>query len=188
MRIIPFYIIDKKMNMMMGEYDKNGKLCTRVMEEVLSFLVDKTPIQILDESLKYINSDLRAAIASAKTIVPSTSMVPVVINPFHEIVVFSHKSMNNEDAIIFNEIKIYNTMAQGLKTKVVFHSGHSILVDARLTPFNHKRTAAADLRKITASRLRFPERLIFKPESTHEFKKGANGKYNFKALEEKGEE
>ncbi|MEH7373558.1 IS3 family transposase [Neobacillus drentensis] len=58
--------MEKKMILLTGEYDCYGKLCTRVMAGGSSFLVDRTPLQLLDDTLNYIGYDLRGAIASAK--------------------------------------------------------------------------------------------------------------------------
>ncbi|WML48492.1 competence protein ComK [Neobacillus sp. PS3-34] len=76
------YIINQRLNLLMGEYDQYGKLCTRVWEVDKSFLVDMPPLEVLDKSLKFINSNLKAATISAKSIVDNKSMCPICSKSF----------------------------------------------------------------------------------------------------------
>jgi competence protein ComK len=47
---------------LMGEYDQYGKVCERVMAGKSAFLVNRSPIQLLVESLTFIGFELRGAI------------------------------------------------------------------------------------------------------------------------------
>ena len=48
------FIIDQKFVCMQGEYDERGKLCSRVTEGKINFLVDQSPEEMIDATLKYI--------------------------------------------------------------------------------------------------------------------------------------
>lgn len=133
--IVNYYLVDRDMLLMMGEYNEHGKLCTRVMVEKRSFLVDRTPKQVLDDSLKYIGFNLEGAIAGAKSILGKKSMCPVIVNPYQEISLFPTKSPKQADCIWFNPEHIHNTKPSGKKTEVYFNNGNSIITDLRRPSF-----------------------------------------------------
>ncbi|MBT2738097.1 competence protein ComK [Bacillus sp. ISL-7] len=180
------YFIEKKMILLMGEYDCYGKLCARVMAGGSSFLVDRTPLQLLDDTLNYIGYDLRGAMASAKLILGERARCPIIVNPYLRICLFPNKSPHKGDCIWFSPEHIVRTKAMGNKTKVELSNGHSIIVDSKLTFFNNRIHIANQLMQISMKRGNHPGPLTFylEPQKGHQLTKENTGKYNFSNLED----
>ena len=184
--IIKNFFIDKKVILAMGEYDQNGKLCSRIMVEKTTLLVDRAPLNLLDDTLKYIGFDLRGAIAGAKYILNKTVMCPIIVNPYQSVCLFPSKSPQKQDCIWFNPDHIINTKSIGNKTQVELSNGHFMLVDAKLTAFNNKLQTANQLKRLTKERgiQASPLLLYLEPPKKHQLLKEKSGKYNFDILEE----
>ncbi len=180
------YIIEKKTVLMMGEYDRYGKLCTRVMAGRSSFLVDRTPLQLLDDTLISIGYNLRGAMSGAKSILGKKMKCPFIVNPYLGICLFPSKSPNRVDCIWFNPEQILKTIPMGDKTKVELRNGVSIIVESKCSFFNNKIQAANQLLNISLERGHHPAPIIFylEPKKELQLSKEETGKYNFDALEE----
>jgi competence protein ComK len=167
-----------------GEYDQFGKHCTRVMAGKSSFLVDSTPLQLLDETLTYIGFDLRGAITGAKTILGKRAKCPIILNPYQGICLFPSKSPNKIDCIWFNPDHIVKTKARGNTTEVFLSNGYSIIVDCKRTNFNNKIEAAHQLKRLSEERGHHQGQIQFylEPSKKHQLSKMKSGKYNFDVL------
>lgn len=167
------------MVLMLGEYDQNGKLCTRVMEVDKTFLVDKTPLEVLKDTIHYIGFDFKGAMSASKLILGNVNMCPVIVNPVHGICMFPNKAYKNDDTIWFNPIHIINTSPLGRNTKVDLSNGYSIEIHSRLSGFNTRLQNAEHLRKITSDRGNNPMTLIIEKKRGKLLTKGSTGQYNF---------
>jgi competence protein ComK len=174
------------MILMMGEYDRYGKLCARVLAGRSSFLVDRTPLQLLDDTITYIGFDLRGAMASAKLTLGEKARCPIIVNPYQGIYLFPNKSPFRPDCIWFNPEHIVGTKAIGNKTKVELSIGHSIIVDSRIHSFNNRIQKANQLMQIYMKRGDQPSPTIFylEPPKGHQLIREETGKYNFSNLED----
>jgi competence protein ComK len=180
------YYVEKKMILMMGEYDHYGKQCARVMAGKSSFLVDRTPLQLLDDTLTYIGFDLRGAMASSKLILGERAWCPIIVNPYLGICLFPNKSPYNADCIWFNPEHIVRTKALRNKTEVELSNGLSIIVDSKLTFFNNRIHKANQLMLISMKRGNHPGPIFFylEPQKRYQITKEKTGKYNFSNLED----
>ncbi|NHC41063.1 hypothetical protein G6549_13895 [Bacillus sp. MM2020_1] len=174
------------MILLTGEYDGYGKQCARVMVGGTSFLVDRSPLHLLDDTLTHIGYDLRGAMASAKLILGERSRCPIIVNPYLGICLFPNKSPHNADCIWFNPEHIVRTIAVGSKTKVELSNRHSIIVDSRLAFFNNRIHNANQLLQTAMKRGNHPGPITFylEPKTTHLLTKETTGKYNFTHLED----
>ena len=174
------------MILVLGEYDQNGKLCSRIMVDKTTTLVDRTPLHLLDDTLTYIGYDLRGAIAGAKYILNKTVMCPIIVNPYQSVCLFPSKSPQKQDCIWLNPDHIVNTKAIRNKTEVELSNGYFMLVDAKLTAFNNKLQIANQLKRLTMERgiQASPLQLYLEPPKKHQLLKEKSGKYNFDILEE----
>jgi competence protein ComK len=182
-----YNLIDSSLILMTGEYDQNGKLCARIMIGEKSLLVDRTPVQLLDDTLTYIGFDLRGAIAGAKSILGTRHMCPIMVNPYQGLCLFPNKSPFKEECIWFNPEHIVNTTPIGGKTELELSNGHSIIVDTKLTSFNTKMQRALQLKRLTNERGNQPSSLTFylEPKKRHQLSREKTGKYNFAAFDTK---
>ena len=140
---------------MEGEYNQRGKLCSRVTTGSINFLVDQSPEELIDTTLKYIGFDLKGAKSGARAILGNIKMCPVIVNPTHNICLFPHKSSKNHDAIWFNVDHIEQTRRLGKKTQVDLSNGVTMIIDSTITAFNAKIAIAKQLKDITAKRNKF---------------------------------
>ena len=178
----PAYLIEKKTILMTGEYDRFGKLCARIVAGGASFLVDRTPLQLLDASLTYIGFNLKGATIGAKAILGKKNKCPIIANPYQNICLFPTKSPLKEDCIWFNIEHIVQTKAVGGKTEVELSNGHSIIVNAKLSALNNKIQTAGQLKRISLERGQYTGH--YKPQKGHQLVIEKTGKYNFGVIKE----
>lgn len=146
------YIINNNFLYMEGEYDDTGRLCTRVYEKTGNFLVDKTSIVIINDTLNYIGYDYKGAVAGSKSRLGNIYMCPVMVCPFQGICIFSNKSFKHSDCKWFNFNQIRRASRFGSKTKIEFFNDTTIIVNTKITSFNSKLVAADQLIKNTKRR------------------------------------
>lgn len=179
------YFIEKAMILLMGEYDRYGKLCARVMAGTNAFLVDRTPLQLLDDTLTYIGFDLRGATSGAKSVLGKKVKCPIIVNPYSEICLFPIKSPRKVGCIWFNPDHIVKTTAADNWTQVELSNGYSITVDSKLSIFNDKLQTAQQLMKLSKDRGMQPNTAVYylNPGKDHQLVQEESGKYNFHSLE-----
>lgn len=176
-----FYLVDTNVIIMTGEYDNHGKLCARVMIGNETLLVDRTPVQLLNDTLKYIGFDLKGALEGAKEIIGEKYMRPVVVNPYKGICLFPNKSPKKEDCIWFNPDHIVKTKSRGYKTEVELSNGVSILIDSKLSYFNKKLQTAFQLKRTSIDRGNNLD-CSRVPKKRKPLTKSKNGTYNFGSI------
>jgi competence protein ComK len=143
------YLINHLMMYMGGHYDRNGKLCTLVTEVNRTFIVDQSPLQVLEDSIKCIGFDLKGALTSSKWILGEMKMYPVMVNPIQKICLFPIKAIKHYDNLWFNPLHIFRTKGIMRKTEIEFKNGQTLMVDSRISAFNHKLQTADQLKNMT---------------------------------------
>jgi competence protein ComK len=179
MFIVNYYIINLQMVLMMGEFNRYGKLCTRVMELDKTFLVDKAPLEVLKDTIHYIDFNHGAGSSVNHIVGDNTSTCSYMINPIHDICAFPNQAYKNDDTIWFNPIHIVNTSAIGRHTLVDLSNGYSIEVYSSLSSFNHKWQKAQLLRRTTMERGKSQISLLVDQKEKNLLKKDPSGSYNF---------
>ncbi|WP_053360952.1 competence protein ComK [Bacillus sp. FJAT-27251] len=149
MFIEPHYIVKPQFMHMAGHYDRNGKLCSLVFETNRILIVDKSPLEIIADSIRWIGFNLKGAMESARWLLGSTHMCPLVVNPIQQIVLFPTRAARHEDTIWFNPEPIFRTYSQRRNTIILFTNGSTLTVPIRLTSFNTKLQSAEQLKIIT---------------------------------------
>lgn len=147
--LLECYIINQNTLYMYGFYDRNGMLCTIVIETNKTFIVNTDPLTILENSINCIGYNLKGAIASSKWILGNIHMPPVMINPIQSICVFSDKSAKNAQTIWFNPAHIVRTTSYKKKTYIEFTNGTTLIIHCSISAFNTKLQNAMQLRNIT---------------------------------------
>lgn len=149
---------------MAGFYDRYGNRFSVVHEVHRTLIVERSPIEILADSIRRIGFDLRGAIATAKSLLGDIQMCPIMVNPIHQICVFPTKSAKNDDTIWFNPNQIIRTKCCYQKTLVLLGNGRSILVPNKLSSFNTKLQNADQLKKITTEFRNNPVTFTIEPK------------------------
>ncbi|SEM74516.1 competence protein ComK [Mesobacillus persicus] len=144
------YLINQQFMSMAGFYDRHGKLCTLVRETERTFIVDKSPIEILDESICWVGYDLKGAILASKRLLGDIQMCPIMVNPVERIVLFPTQSHKNAETTWLNPAHIRRTISMNRQTLVRFTNGTTLLIPSRLSSFNTKIQNAEQLEDITA--------------------------------------
>ena len=145
------YIINPHFMYMAGLFDRNAKLCTLVRELNRTLIVDKSPLEILNDSIRCIGFDLRGAMGTAKFLLGNKYMCPIIVNPIHRIFVFPDKSSKHNDTKWFNPVHIKRTLSSNQQAMVEFTNGITIMVPMKLYSFNHKLQTAEQFRKMILS-------------------------------------
>lgn len=149
LNIRPDYKITRQLIFFTGIYDREGKLCTLVRELNRTFIVDKSPLEILKDSMIKAGFNYRGAVASSKEILSMKMMVPVMVNPFLKIYLFPTKSANSSEVTWFNPNHLLRTISHNGATLIEFSNGQTMVFPSKLGPFNTKITAAEQLKKFT---------------------------------------
>lgn len=177
---VNYYHINSEFVLMTSEYDSYGKHCSIVMAGNTTFLVEKSPEQILSGTSTYIGLDLEGSRKGAKSILGEKKRIyPIIINPYQDICLLSDKSMKCFDSIIFNLDQIENVVPVGKKTKVILKNGMTIIVDSHITSFNNKMMDAQKLKKLTGNRGRQSMMIRLDPPANKEITRNKKGKYSF---------
>ncbi|MBY0097309.1 competence protein ComK [Mesobacillus maritimus] len=158
------YFIDTKFMFMMTHYDRCGNPCAQVTSTKGTFIVDQSPVQVLNESIQQIGFNYRGALETSKKLLGEIHMYPIMINPIYRIVVFPTRSHHHEDTIWFNPQQIKRTLSFNRKTMILFNNGTTILVPIRLASFNTKLKNAEQLEKMTAGIILPPFTFVLDPK------------------------
>lgn len=145
------YMINEKCMELKSVYDENGNECTKVRESEQTFIVRKSPEQIIDYSLNCIGFDLKGALKAAKLLLhlDKKYMLPVLINHVHEIVLFPTHSPKNHKNIWLNPKHIKRTFPKQKQTIIHFSNGETTIIEKKLIYFNnHFQTAKQYLENI----------------------------------------
>jgi len=142
------YIINPNFMYMFGQYDRYAKLCTIVKEWNRTFIVDRSPLEILDDSIRCIGFNLKGAMETSKLLLGDKHMCPVMVNPIHNICVFPDKSTKRPDTIWFNPDQILRTNTLNRKATIEFKNGLVITVPSKLYSFNHKLQTADQFKRM----------------------------------------
>jgi competence protein ComK len=151
------------MMFMFGLRDRNAKVCTLVRELHRVFIVDRSPLEILDDSLRCIGFNLKGAMDTSKIIMGNNTMCPVMLNHIHNICVFPDRSHKHEDTIWFNPNQILRTHSLRRKTQIEFRNRLILMNDSKLFSFNNKWKAAEQLSRITTENANKQVFFITKP-------------------------
>jgi competence protein ComK len=159
------YIIQPQFFYLFGALDRYGKLCTIIVEEEHSFIVDKSPLQVLEDSIQYVGSDFKGSLASARKTTGRSRMTPMMVNFILNICLFPDRAYKNEYCVWINSNQIIDMKAMGQQQTVIeFSNGSSLIVNSRLTPFRAKVQLAEQYRKTNYERGKRPISFILDPK------------------------
>jgi competence protein ComK len=159
------YIINQHMMCMAGIYDRNGKTCTIVREINKTFIVDKSPLEILEISIRSIGFNLKGAMKTSKWHLGDIHMCPIMVNPILKICLFPNHSPKRDDTMWFNPDHIHRTTSSFLKTNVEFNNGLIIRVNSKLSSFNTKLQAAEQYQKMRVEAAENPITFLLDPKN-----------------------
>ncbi len=143
------YMINKYFMEMTGYYDRNGKLCTLVTETGKTFMVDKSPLEIIKVNIMCAGYDLRGAMETAKKLLGNIYHCPILVNPIDRIVLFPTLSPKHTECVWYNPVHIKRTSSLNHQTFIMCSNGKTKLIRAKLSSFNCKIKRAEQLEAMT---------------------------------------
>jgi competence protein ComK len=142
------YLMNEKTVLLMGEYVKNGRQWTRVIEGEETFLVKKRPIDLINRALLCLGSDFRAARKSSKYILGECHMCPIRVNCNLGVWLFPTKSYRDDHCIWFSLMHVKDSKSVGVRrTKVFLSYNHDIEIEMKEPSFKNKKNKAIQLRE-----------------------------------------
>jgi competence protein ComK len=179
MKTFEKYVINQDTVFMIGEIDQEEQPYSIVVEGNQTFLVNMSPVSVIDHSLQYYCSSLKGAWEGSRSILGNISMLPIIIYSPLDIFWFPCYSPYRSDCIWFSHNHVINSeKIDQKKTKVNLNFGHSIVLEMRKERFETKWQRASQLRYISNERTKKVATFYFEP------KKGFNmvkqpGKTNY---------
>ncbi|PLR95896.1 competence protein ComK [Bacillus sp. T33-2] len=165
MNMLADYMINKETVLLTGEYDEFGSLCTRVIEGEKTFLVQRTPVQVINKTLLRLGSSFRGARDSSKEVLGVMKMYPLKINQYLGIWLFPTKACSKQNCVWFSLMHIKKTKAIGVrKTEVLLSYNHTFEIEMKETSFNNKRQKAEELREIITKNTKSPLTFYIEPK------------------------
>lgn len=107
--------------------DKNH---TIVYEVDNSFVVDKSPLRIMEESCEYFGSSLEGRQVGCTALVGFTHKVPIIVEETFELIFFPTLSPKNEECSWLSYSHVFKPDKFKNKTIVELKNGKKILIDA----------------------------------------------------------
>jgi competence protein ComK len=161
----PNYLMNEKTVLLSSEYDQNGKFITKVIEGKEVFLVDLSPVKLIDKSLINYGSSFKGALESSKDLLHPMKTYPIKISRSLDIWIFPAKSYDNEKSIWFVLNHINDYQAKGTEhTEVFLSCGHTIKIDMKLRTFRTKLHNARELREQILQNYKNSMTISYEPE------------------------
>lgn len=134
------YVIKRLTSALVPEYDLYGKLISRVYEGTSSFLVNSSPLQIMEHSAQYYGHCLKGAMNAAKLALGGKiKMGPVKVSGNLGMYWFPSKSPNSHDCSWFALCPYMNVHAGAQKvTDVALRDGHTVSIPITVGGFERK--------------------------------------------------
>jgi competence protein ComK len=147
------YAINQFFMYMAGFYDRRNNPCTIVRETNRMFVVGKSPLEILEFSIKKVGYTLERAMKTSREHNGKT-MCPIMVNLLLELVIFPTQSAKHVETMWLSPNQIHRTdYAKYIdrKTNIEFKNGNIITVDSRLSSLNDKLKRAEQYRDTTVA-------------------------------------
>lgn len=159
------YILNPNSMAVSPEYDGNGKLCSRVSEVNDSFLIDRTPKQLINDTLNFFASTLEGAIVGSKSILGNYNMIPIVISEALDMYWLPTHSPYIDQCMWFALAHIGDVEPlPNLHSKVVFKNGHTLKAHITKRTLEARVNWTAKLKVIMDERTKVKKSFIYVPD------------------------
>lgn len=159
------YIINPSTKCMTPVYDKLGYLYSKVFEGNKVFLVEMSPLKIMENSCLFYGHSLTGAIEGYRLIVGNCKMAPVTVCSDLGIYWFPSHRIKGHNCSWFAQAHILNLEQVDVdQTKVIFSHGHSVTVKVKKKLMDTRRQRAGQLRLTMEERTRHKIVRLYQPE------------------------
>ena len=125
---------------------------TIVYENDDSFVVDKTPLQIVEESCEYFGSSLQGRQIGTTNLVGFTHKVPVIVEETFDLIFFPTKSPRNNDCSWLSYSHILKLDKFKDKTIIELKNGKKIIVNSSTPIIDNQLYRCSRLKDILQQR------------------------------------
>lgn len=131
----------------------NGNESSLIYEDESRYIIEDTPMAIMEDSCKYFGSSYDGRKNGAKDILGAEYKVPIVIEDSNNIIVFPTSSPRAEDCawISFSRIDNFYRI-DDTNTKIVFDNGKEIIVPCSFRSIENQISRSARLKFILNKR------------------------------------
>lgn len=166
MGILKNYIVNEQSLMIWGQFGEYGQPQSIVHCNDQKFLVNQSPLQIIEQSLEFNGLTLRAAKESAKVILKSTSIYPIEMNPLKGWVWFSVYGSRQPLNIwlALQAIRDYKPVEKGKKTIVELINGELLCIPVAHSAFDRRYGRASKYKMLKDARQGNGQYYIYSPK------------------------
>lgn len=153
MKTLEKHVINKDTAAIVGEVDQHGKAYSIVYEGLDTFIVNMSPVCLIEHSLRYYCSSLKGACEGSRSIFGDVNMLPIIVYSPLEMYWFPCYSPYRLDGIWFalNHVVKYEKM-NTKNTRVSLTYGHSLVLGMTKQRYVTRLQNAAWLRYIDLDR------------------------------------
>lgn len=136
------------------KFDEYGNLHAEMITETGDYLVQLTPLKVIQLACSFFASSFEGRLEGTKRISSFTHKAPIAIDPASGIYFFPTKSPRNKECawLSHSHIKSINYVDRK-KTEVVFQNGRRIYVDVSKGSLNNQLQRTAQFRYVLDKRM-----------------------------------
>ncbi|PLR78466.1 hypothetical protein CU633_05700 [Bacillus sp. V3-13] len=140
MEIVRKYLVNRSTSAILPEYDRQGRLCSQVIEGQKNFLVMVPPRKLLNECLEYYGDSMIGAVRGTRAILGNIRMAPIIIHADNELYWFPTLSPQKNSCIWLTPAHIIDFIyISENRTKVILTEGNSVTIDMTIGRLKRKR-------------------------------------------------
>ncbi|MFD1850029.1 competence protein ComK [Oceanobacillus bengalensis] len=138
-----------------AEQDSNGELISKVLEEDMEYVVESTPLSIIEYSCKFFGSSLKGRQEGSRDICGISNKIPIAIDPSSGMYFFPTASPNNSKCswIAHSHIDKIKKI-QKHSTEFIFKNGNRIVLDVSYGSMLNQVQRTAQYRYLLDNRIR----------------------------------
>lgn len=159
------YIINPSTKCITPVYDKYGNLYSKVYEGNKIFIVEMSPLKVMENSCLFYGHSLYGAIEGSRSILGNCKMAPVTVCSDLGIYWFPSQCIKDPKCSWFAQAHTLNLeQVDVVNTKVIFSHGHSVTVNVKKRLMDTRRQRAGQLRLTMEERTKHKILRLYQPE------------------------
>jgi competence protein ComK len=146
MKIVTNYIINEEAAILTTEFDSKGNEYSRVIDGAETFIVERRPFELLNDSIKHYGYDIMGAFKGTRSILGNINMPPINVNPRKEMIWFPCSSPADRQCVwVAHAHVVRREKIDAKRTLIHFKHGHSMIIELSTYRFDQKMKKAAEL-------------------------------------------
>jgi len=121
---------------------------TKIIEKDNSFIVNNTPMKIIENSCRYFGSSYEGRFVGTKNLIGISHKAPIIIEESREIIFFPTNSPRLYDCAWISLKNLQNYKKNDTNSTVIFNNGNSINLDISYGSLDNQVLRAARLESV----------------------------------------